>query len=193
MSGTDTFYTEHAASYAARERRIRTAPLERFVTLLGPGARVLELGCGGGQDAAWLIDHGINLTPTDGVPAMAEQASVLLGRPVAVLRFEDLGGVAEWDGIWANASLHHAPAADLPDLFVRIHRALRPGGVLSASLKLGSGEGVDSLGRYYARPSLEQLRAMTEPLGWGSFELTTKTGSGYDGESTDWGELLGVK
>ena len=192
-AGTDCFYTERAAEYAARGRRIRSQVIDRFIALLPPDGQVLELGCGGGQDAAEFIARGIDLTPTDGVPAMAEQAALLLGRPVGVLRFEDFTDLENWDGIWANASLHHAPLAELPGLFTRIHTALRPGGVLSASLKLGDGEGVDSLGRYYARPTLTQLTEMVQAHPWTSLALTTKSGSGFDGESTDWAEIMAVK
>ncbi|WP_462330101.1 class I SAM-dependent methyltransferase [Thiohalocapsa halophila] len=45
-----------------------------------------------------------------------------------------------FDGIWACASLLHVPAAELPDAMQRLCRALKPGGVIYASFKYGSGE-----------------------------------------------------
>ena len=46
----------------------------------------------------------------------------------------------ELDGIWACASLLHVPGAELPDVMQRLCKALKPGGVLYASFKYGTGE-----------------------------------------------------
>ena len=58
--------------------------------------------------------------------------------------FDDVSGVAVYDGIWANFSLLHAPKADMPRHLAAVARALRPGGVLSIGLKTGTGEASDS-------------------------------------------------
>jgi SAM-dependent methyltransferase len=39
-----------------------------------PGTRVLELGCGTGEDATWLAGRGVRVTATDASPAMLEVA-----------------------------------------------------------------------------------------------------------------------
>jgi SAM-dependent methyltransferase len=47
---------------------------------------------------------------------------------------------SEFDGIWTCASLLHVPSAELPDVVDRLRTALKPGGILYASFKYGSGE-----------------------------------------------------
>jgi SAM-dependent methyltransferase len=56
------------------------------------------------------------------------------------LRFQEISWQQQFDGIWACASLLHVPPVELPDVMQRLHRALKPGGVLYASFKYGRGE-----------------------------------------------------
>ncbi len=180
------FYNENAALYAAHDRRRPERQMNRFVERLQPGARILELGCGAGGDSEALLARGFDVTPSDGSAAMAAEAERRLGRPVLVLPFQQLAYMAEFDGIWANACLLHVPRAELPDVLARIVRALRPGGRFFASFKTGGGEGLDSLGRYYNRPSREELAELCQSAGFGDIEIETAAGGGYDGEPTNW-------
>ena len=51
---TLAFYDREAGAYAARKDRAGPH-LAAFLEKLEPGAKILELGCGGGQDAAAMI------------------------------------------------------------------------------------------------------------------------------------------
>ena len=105
MDSSDTqFYDQNAAVYAVRDRSLPQRRLDAFLNALPAGASILELGCGGGQDAAYMISRGFNVTPTDGSPEMAQQAEKLIGKPVIVRRFEELEDDQIHDGIWAEAS-----------------------------------------------------------------------------------------
>ena len=75
-----------------------------------------------------MLDRGFDVDPTDGVPAMAAEAETLLGRPVRIMRFDELEAAAAYDGIVALASLLHVPRDDLAGVLARIWRALKPGG-----------------------------------------------------------------
>lgn len=181
-----TFYNENAALYAGRDRRVPERQMARFIGHLPPGARILELGCGAGGDSEALLAHGFDVTPSDGSAAMAAEAERRLGRRVLVLPFQHLAYVAEFEGVWANACLLHVPRSDLPDVLGRVARALRPGGRFYASFKTGGGEGLDSLGRYYNRPSREELDALCHTAGFGEIEIETVSGGAFDGEPTTW-------
>jgi hypothetical protein len=74
-----------------------------------------------------MLEKGFDITPTDGSAELARQAEKLIGRPVMVMRFQDLQATDEFDGVWAEASLLHVPRAELPDVFAGIHSALKPG------------------------------------------------------------------
>jgi hypothetical protein len=78
----------------------------------------------------------------------ARTAERLTGLPVQVIRFEDLAFGPEFEGVWASASLLHVPRADLSTVLDRLASALKPGGVLFASVKRGEGEGVRD-GRWF--------------------------------------------
>ncbi|KAA1178849.1 class I SAM-dependent methyltransferase [Rhizobium tropici] len=183
---TSSFYDHSAAIYAARDRSLPQRRLDAFLNALPAGASILELGCGGGQDAAYMISQGFNVTPTDGSPEMAKQAEKLIGKPVIVRRFEELEDDQLYDGIWAEASLLHVRRPDLPGIFNRIRKALKDGGLFHASFKAGEAEGYDSFGRYYNYISTDGLNDLLISAGWKDISLNETDGGGYDGKPTRW-------
>lgn len=197
MSGRDAdtlgFYAAEAQIYAGRDRELGEARLRRFAELLPAGGKVLELGCGGGQDSAALLTLGLDVMPTDGSPELAAQAQERLGRPVSVLLFEDLVANAAFDGVWANACLLHVPRPALPGILARAHRALRPGGSFYASYKAGEAEGRDRFGRYYNYPDADWLRVAYGAERWSSLDIEEDLGGGYDQEPTRWLHATAIK
>ena len=188
MHDADTlaFYDREAAAYAARQRGAPVR-LQAFLEQLRPRARILELGCGAGQDAELMTAAGFEVTPTDGSAGLAAEAEARLGRPVRVMRFEELDEIAAYDGVWANACLLHVPEDGLADVLARIHRALKPGGRFHTGFKAGDGGGRDSLGRYYNFPDEARLRAAYAAAGdWATLTFTPGQGGGFDGVMRDW-------
>ena len=188
MHDADTlaFYDREAAAYAARQRGAPVR-LQAFLEQLRPRARILELGCGAGQDAELMTAAGFEVTPTDGSAGLAAEAQARLGRPVRVMRFEELDETAAYDGVWANACLLHVPEDGLAEVLARIHRALKPGGRFHTGFKAGDGGGRDSLGRYYNFPDEARLRAAYAAAGdWATLTITPGQGGGFDGVMRDW-------
>ena len=183
---TSSFYTDNAALYAARERNLPRSRLDAFLAALPAGASILELGCGAGQDAAYMLSRGFDVMPTDGSAELANEAEKLIGRPVQIMRFETLDAYEAHDGIWAEASLLHVPRASLPDILDRIRRALKDDGIFHASFKAGEAEGHDTFGRYYNYPSATWLTALLDEGGWKDIAMTEADGGGFDGKPTKW-------
>jgi SAM-dependent methyltransferase len=182
---TLAFYARKAFDYATRSRR--TPRIEPFIARLPANASVLDLGCGAGHDAARLIEAGCDVTPVDGSLELAAEAEKLLGRPVRVMRFDELDDAERYDGVWANASLLHAPRGALPDALTRVWRSLKPGGIFTASYKAGDGDGRDSLGRYYNFPTQSELHAWYRSVAaWREIVIETAPGGGYDGVPREW-------
>jgi cyclopropane fatty-acyl-phospholipid synthase-like methyltransferase len=184
---TLAFYAAEAQTYVS----VRPDEVSRFIVdflrHLPAGASILELGCGGGADAAYMIEAGFAVEPTDGVPEMAAIAEARLGRPVRVLRFADLDAVEHYDAVIANASLLHVPREGLPDILSRIWRALKPGGWHMASYKTGADQGYDKHGRYYNQISAEQAEAVYRAAGdWQAYEVEDSWGEGYFGTPSAW-------
>lgn len=182
------FYNTEAAAYAAASHG--AGMLGDFIAALAPGARVLDLGCGGGRDSATLRDAGFVVTSVDGSPGLAAEAKRRLNIDVRVMRFDELDFVDAFDGVWASASLHHARVEDLPALFAAIRRATKSGGVFHATLK-GGEDRRDRFGRFFCAMSEGALASLAAD--WASAQIDSGEGSGYDGEPTPWLRLRAVR
>lgn len=182
---TLAFYTAEASDYAASDAGGIGQRLDPFLARLPANALVLELGCGSGRDAVYMEARGFRVEPTDGVPEMAAQAEARLGRPVEVMRFDELDADAQYDGVVAAYSLLHVPRDGLGAVLARVWRALKPGGWHVATYKTAGGEGRDRLARYYNYPSEAELRAYYAAAGdWSEVETETGAGIGYEGSES---------
>lgn len=187
------FYADNAAAYVRHATR-PTPQLSAFLARLPPGGSVLELGTGNGRDAAAMLAAGFAVTPSDASPELAAQAEARLGIPVRIMAFHELDDIAAYDGVWACAALLHAPRDELTDDLARIHRALRPGGCLTASFKAGDSEGRDGFGRYYNYLDADQLCThVSTAASWAAIDIGENDGSGYDGKPTRWLWLRAIK
>lgn len=181
------FYADEATVYAARGQGGASRRLDAFLHLLPPGARILELGCGGGRDSEEMLARGFRLDATDGVPEIARMAEERIGRPVRVMRFDEIDAVEEYDGVWAQACLLHVPRPALPGILSLIFRALKGGGVHSASFKGGGHEGRDALGRYFNYLTADEVSAAyRRSAGWDIQALTEYRSGSYGGGQGPW-------
>lgn len=188
---TIDFYDDNAADYAA-DGGVNPR-LAGFLARCRPGGRILELGTGGGFDARAILDAGFALDATDGSAELAAIASARLGQPVKVMLFNELDSVGLYDGVYACASLTHAARDDLGAVIGRIHRALKPGGIVWASFKTGAAEGKDGLGRYYNYLSPDELDRLWRTNGsWADLTLESWLGSAYDRRPTEWTAVTAV-
>ncbi len=189
MSDKDTLavYAKAAGDYADRFARIEDADVDQFsdltafFELLAENGLVLDLGCGPGQWAAKIREAGYRVEGMDASPEMAVLAKERFDLDVTVGVFEDLKTEGQYDGIWANFSLLHAPKADLPDHLRRIYRALKPSGAFHMGTKLGEGEDRDHLGRFYSYYQAEELTALLEDAGFTVVRKRTGSAVGLAG------------
>ena len=191
MSGFDPatldFYATEAPVYAASGPDGIARHLPEFLDRLPSGSRILELGCGGGRDAFHMLARGFDVDPTDGTVEIAAQAAVRIGRPVRVMRFDELDCIAEYDAVVASASLLHVPRADLPSIVQKIWTTLKPDGWHIASFKGGGLEGRDSFGRYFNYFEADELRLIyTNACHWDELHIQSGIGGGYDGKQGPW-------
>ncbi len=187
------FYAREAAAYTSRNQAPIHSHIEAFLSSLPAGAAILELGCGGGRDSAFMISKGFNVCPTDGTPEIAAAAERRLGIPVATLLFGELDAESRFDGIWANACLLHVPRIELSSVLARIHSALKVAGRFYASFKAGDIDGRDQFCRYYNYPSKDWLRELYAAFAWESVSIEADRGGGYDKKPTDWLHVTTIK
>jgi SAM-dependent methyltransferase len=145
----------------------------------GAPYRILDLGCGPGRDLKTFTGLGHSAVGVDGSAEFVRMAREWSGCEVWHQDFVRLDlPAAEFDGIFANASLFHVPSAALPDVLSRLFASLKPGGVLFSSNPRGDNRegwngprygsyydyetwerfltaaGFEALGHYYRPPGL---------------------------------------
>ncbi|MEZ7812590.1 MAG: class I SAM-dependent methyltransferase [Paracoccaceae bacterium] len=121
-----------------------------FIDKMPPNGKVLDLGCGHGAAAANFVSKGLRVEAWDASKSMQLLAQRLFNLNVTLKTFEDLTSIRDYDGIYANFSLLHAPKDDFIRHLSFIHKALKVNGVFHLALKLGEGSHRDELGRFYS-------------------------------------------
>lgn len=156
------FYQQYAASYADETRAMdMNKNRDAFLQQLPVGAHILDLGCGAGRDSKAFIAAGCKVTAIDASSELATLATAHIGQPVEVMPFAALDYQAEFDGIWACASLLHCDKTQLPLVMAKLIAALKPGGVTYLSFKWGEGDNAeytDAHGRYFNNTTTTGLR-----------------------------------
>jgi SAM-dependent methyltransferase len=148
---------------------VRLHYLDKLLALLPRDADVLELGCGAGVPVTKALAQRARVTAIDISPAQIALATTnvpnatFLCADMMALDFAD----ASFDAVCAFYAITHLPREEHGELFRRIARWLKPGGVFLASLGASQTDGAvaDWLGapNYFSHPDPdESLRLLTE-------------------------------
>jgi SAM-dependent methyltransferase len=128
-----------------RERgRVFTHPQEDMPALadaLRGATTVLDLGCGTGRHVVYFAERGFAVSGLDSSPeglrltadalrVAGRTADLRLGDMYAPLPYAD----AAFDAVVAVQVIHHARLAAIRQLVAELHRVLKPGGVVFASV-----------------------------------------------------------
>lgn len=136
-------YDAMAERYLAWGTRVKGDPRQRFVRLFAQrfpdGARILDLGCGAGLPSTAELARSFEVVGVDISEAQIRLATKNV--PTATFIRSDIAELempeGSFDGITALYSISHVPRDEHPELFVRVARWLRPGGLFLASLGAG--------------------------------------------------------
>ena len=102
--------------------------------LFQPGMRILDIGCGTGEDAAHLAARGVAVYATDASPAMIQVAQARGGFTAAVCGAEDLAQLGgTFDGAISNFGALNC-VEDLPAVAGSLAGLVRPGGRVAICL-----------------------------------------------------------
>jgi ubiquinone/menaquinone biosynthesis C-methylase UbiE len=139
LSPSAAAFDTMAASYDADATHVmlahwlREQVWARLGKLFATGDRVLEIGCGTGEDALWLARRGVYVTATDGSPAMLEVAKRKIQQAkldsFVEFRLLDLAAVPTWelpigayDGAFSNFGALNCVGSwtDLGEMLARV-------------------------------------------------------------------------
>jgi len=164
------------------------AALQAFIDALPSGAQVLDLGCGPGAAAGNMARAGHMVQAWDASHEMVALAARHPGVRAAHKEFDDLAQLApeSLDGVWANFSLLHADAADMPGHLSAIKSALRPGGLFHIAVKEGHGTHRDPIGRFYTYYMVESLSDLLRAEGLEPGPFRKGRDRGLDGRVAPW-------
>lgn len=116
--------------------------LDLFISYLD-GKKVLDVGCAGGRETAYLADNGLLATGCDLSPSFIKVATKAYPNcHFFVADMRELKGAGQYDGIWCNAAFLHIPKSDAHKTLTGFNRLLKSSGVLYLSVMRGDFEGL---------------------------------------------------
>ncbi|MBI2547919.1 class I SAM-dependent methyltransferase [Candidatus Woesearchaeota archaeon] len=148
--------------------------IERFAQEL-KGKNILDVGCGGGRDIQEFLKRGFVVDGIDYSKKTIEECKKKLqgAYPSVQLWVRDMRETnlpsAQYDGIWACASLLHLPKNDVARALTEWKRLLKKDGLLFVSVKEGKGEMMlpDKIGkRFFSFFTIDELKELLESTGF---------------------------
>lgn len=156
----NTFATDFVSSTAQVDFH---STQDRFLSFLKPGALILDFGCGSGRDTKYFLGKGYEVEAIDGSAKLCELASEFTGIKVKEMLFEELDDIEKYDGIWACASILHLSKKSLPEIIIKMKNAIKVGGYIYTSFKLGDFEG-EINGRYFTFLDIDSFKELIKGI-----------------------------
>ena len=193
-------YDRMAEQYLATkdpEDPLALAALEDLISVVPPGAAVLDLGCGAGVPVTrWLAGRRFAVTGVDVSARQLELArnSVPDGTFIKADMTELAFAPETFDAVVAFHSIIHVPRTEHPALLASIHRWLKPGGVFLATMTVTDYEGREENWEGWGAPmvwSHHDRDANVAMLRQASFQIQyaeprTSGGTGDENETWLW-------
>lgn len=203
---TDETTVEHYDSKAVKlSKRYESADVSalqnKLRSVLKNCSTVLELGCGSGRDAAFLMnsspERSFSIAVTDGSDKMLTQAEFLHPELAPYMKKLELpeGLKAEknrYEGIYSIAALMHLPLQKIRQSLQQIAGLLKPAGILFISVCTQREEQLPEDLRLFTLKSREWWIQQIELTGLQVTEATEST-DGLNREKTVWLNITAVK
>ncbi len=159
---TRIYYDEHACDLTKRYESVSSSRfLSGLIDMIPAGSKVLDLGCGSGRDAAYLLSEGFDVLGLDGSQSMLEEAMRSHPELSDRLIFQVLPGVLSFaddslDAVVSIACLMHFDPVEIGQILSEIHRILNIKGLVLITVRraLSSSPALDEHGRYFTPISI---------------------------------------
>lgn len=119
------------------EENLALPLLKKFKKLLGKNLKVLDIGCGGGQDSFYLAENNCDVLGIDISEEMIRIAKENVRKAKFMVgEFLDYEfGDEKFDGVWCHRMFHHIPLENQEKFIKKIYNILKSGGILYLSSK----------------------------------------------------------
>lgn len=162
-------YQKKYDTYIAQTKDVdMQAQYALFLKYLPKNARILDVGFGSGRDLARFTALGYTALGVDIVEEFVAHA-LENGLCAQIADYHNLPFEAEFDGVWACASLLHSN--NLPLAFANLARVLKVGGYVYLSMKYGEKSGLEGE-MFYQYIREDKLESLTEGAGLRVVEWT---------------------
>lgn len=168
-------YNKTADEYILKVQQYAPVPeREKFMSLVKPGGRILDAGCGSGRDANYFGSKGFVVTGIDLSDTLLSYANEHAEGNVTFHKM-DLRAIkldSSFDGIWACASLLHLTRKEFLPVLRNFQHMLMSGGILFLLLKEGTGDQMVTSGtiegdtRFFTYYTREEIRMALEEAGF---------------------------
>ena len=157
-----------SAAQGTRDHDVSQNISALLTALPGEGPyRILDVGCGPGRDLAEFKRQGHDPVGLEGSPRFCAMARAHAGVEVWNQNFLKLDlPASHFDGIFANATIFHVPAQELPRVLGELKLALKPGGVFFSSNPRGDNVEGWNGERYSSYHDLQQWRRFMTAAGF---------------------------
>ncbi len=144
-------YESSASSYAAKVDSLHPyREADRFLSMIPPTGKIIDIGCGSGRDAKNFSEKGYVVTGIDFSSKMIQIAQEKAPKAnFHVMDMRSLNFDSIFDGAWANASLLHLSKNEFSNVLKSISKSLKSDGLFFIKLKKGSSEGLELDSRYH--------------------------------------------
>jgi len=131
-------YQDYAKNNASLNPQIQKM-LDKFISFVPKGGKVLDVGCAGGRESKYLSANKLKVTGIDILPEFVKLAQT--NCPECTFQVVDMRALPDdlgtFDGIWASASFLHVPKENAQQTLKGFWRKLQFFGVLYFSVMEG--------------------------------------------------------
>lgn len=192
MNKTLNYYSNNASDLSSRYESANVSDLQnKLLNSFKDKYNILELGCGSGRDAAFMISHGFHVTGLDGSEKMIQSAlklhPELAGNLFAAALPDDLKKLENtFEGVYSIATLMHLKEAQLNLVMRELSNLLKLNGILFFSVSITRNDinklGFDKKGRFFLMLDEDKWISICRNNGFKEVSITqSKDGLNRDG------------
>ncbi len=188
---TIDYYNENAKKYFETTYKANMSKqYEMFLKYIKERGSILDFGCGSGRDSLYFKDLGYKVTAIDGSEEMCKLARQYTGLAVKHMQFLDLCDIEAYDGIWACASILHAPRKQMIDILKKMRNALQHDGSMYVTLKNGTTDEITPECRSYSYYSKDEFEEKADSANLKVVEYTSSLSVTNSKEERYWHNFI---